>query len=89
MYSVYSQIDMAYHQHRAGQLEEHAWKRWDHEIPIFLSFPGLASWWAQDKLRFSPEFVRYVDHRLATAEPPKIVPTIGREEPRGADAEDA
>ena len=84
MYSVYSQIDMAYHQYRAGQLEERVWQRWDYEIPVFLGVPGFAMWWTQDKQRFSSDFVRYVYERLAAAPPPETVPTVGRQEaPRG------
>ena len=82
-YSAYSMFDFAYNQYITGQLEEHVWKRLDFEIPLFLSLPGTPAWWAQDKPRFSAEFVQYVDRRLAAFVPPATIPTVGdREGPR-------
>ncbi len=74
---MYCQVDFAYHQYVAGQLDESVWKRWDFEIPLFFLQPGMVAWWARDKSRFSPEFAQYVDRRLAAFEMPPMLPTMG------------
>ena len=75
----YVQVDFAYHQHLAGQLAENVWNRMAKEIPLYFHAPGMARWWAQDKPRFSPAFVKYVDHQIATTTAPEIIPTVVRE----------
>ncbi len=76
---LWSQVEFAYFQYRAGQLEESIWKRMEYEIETFLSLPGTSLWWAEDKARFSPAFVEFVDRTLATAQPPAVRPTMGRD----------
>ncbi len=75
----YVQVDFAYHQHLAGQLAENVWNRMAQEIPLYFHAPGMARWWAQDKPRFSPEFVDFVDRQVATTEAPEIFPTLVHE----------
>ncbi len=75
MVSFYVQVDFAYHQYRAGQLAESVWKRMVGEMEYF-HLPGLARWWSEDKTRFSPEFVDFVDRQIATSSPPAVVPSI-------------
>ena len=77
MVGFYVHVDYAYHQYLAGQLDEHIWKRMEVEIPVALSLPGCAKWWALDKERFSPAFVEFVDHKLATT--PTPVPGSGQD----------
>ena len=78
MIGIYGQVDFAYHQYLGGQLDESVWKRWDYELPVFLSQPGLAEWWTRDKPRFSAEFAAYVDQQLAEFVPASTMPTMGR-----------
>ncbi len=77
MVGIYRQFDFAYHQHRTGQLDENVWEWLDYEIPVFLSSPGLAVWWARDKARFSKDSVQFVDRRLAEPVRPQEIPTMG------------
>ncbi len=76
-FGVYNQYDFAYHQHAAGRLEADVWDRMEREITTFLGNAAQAEWWAQDKTRFSTEFVAFVDRRLAEATPLDAVPTLG------------
>ncbi len=78
LFGAYVQFDFAYHQYLAGQLGGNVWKRIEHEIPLFLSVPGFAAWWEQDKPRFSLEFVQFVELERAAFLPPATIPTLGR-----------
>jgi len=74
---VYMQYDFAYYQFLGGQLEPKTWIRMELEIVLYLSMPGGAVWWAQDKSRLSPEFVEFIDAKLTDFELPTIIPTLG------------
>ncbi len=75
---LWSQVEFAYFQYQAAQLDERIWNRMEYEIETFLSLPGLSQWWDQDKERFSPDFIELVDRKLAAAHPPEIRPTVGQ-----------
>ena len=74
----YVQVDFAYHQHLAGRLDESVWNRMADEIPLFFT-RGMKRWWEQDKPRFSPEFVAFVEEKIANESPREIVPTLVRD----------
>ena len=77
MVGFFLQNDFAYHQYLNHQLEPKMWRRMEDDIPTFLTIPGQAKWWNQDKQRFTPEFVAFVDRKLAAYEPPDVLPTMG------------
>ena len=73
--AFYVQVDFAYQQFLAGQLDESVWNRMESEF-VFFHLPGITQWWAQDKQRFSPEFVDTVDRYLAAGPAPVTMPTM-------------
>lgn len=76
-YSYYNHLDFAYQQYLAGQLESSMWNNMAKDIPLFLAnLPGATEWWSKDKVRFSREFVDYVDNRMSEAKKPNSMPTI-------------
>ncbi len=77
---LYLQCDFAYRQFLRGRMEREEWERKEHEIVVFASMPGGAAWWEKDKSRFSPQFVEYLDNKLANFELPTTIPTIGNQE---------
>jgi len=76
LFAIYNQFDFAYRRHREGKLEDASWKKIKYEIPVYLHLPGWLSWWHQDKIRFSAEFVAFVDKELSEFQPPSSIPTM-------------
>ena len=60
-FSAFNRYGFAFHQFQTGQLEEKFWNNMEYELSVFLSLPGGGEWWNQDKPRFLPEFVTYID----------------------------
>ncbi len=85
----WGQVELAYFQFLDAQLDERIWNRMEYEIENFMTLPGVATWWADDKFRFSPDFVEFVDRKLATAKRPARMPTMGRGTDRGPGGRDA
>ena len=73
----YVQYDFAYRQFLKGELDATTWERMEFEMIVFLKMPGGADWWAQDKKRLSPPFVKFIEERLAKFEIPETLPTLG------------
>ncbi|MGR8947693.1 MAG: hypothetical protein ACU84Q_06570 [Gammaproteobacteria bacterium] len=71
-----NRVEYAYDQYKSKGLEEKAWRKLERELPIFLSLPGASAWWRQDKIRFSEEFVQYLDERIAEKGAVDAVPTV-------------
>ena len=70
LFSTYNQYDFAYHQYRAGELDEEIWRKMEFELPLWINnLPGVGEWWQQDKVRMSKDFVDYVDYKLANSAP--------------------
>ena len=78
-FAALNRFDFAYHQYKSNRLEEKFWEKMAAEIPIWLNLPGGADWWAQDKSRFSPEFVAYVEKRCAGFKMPDLIPTVANQ----------
>jgi len=76
LFSYYNQVDYAYERFREGTLDERSWNKIAKEIPIYIGSPGGIKWWARDKVRFSPEFVSYVDGALAKKPKHPFMPTV-------------
>jgi len=76
LFSYYNLVDYAYGRFREGSLNEKYWSKISNEIPAFIGSPGGRKWWTHDKVRFSEEFVNFVDITLAEAESPLVIPTI-------------
>jgi len=74
---AYMQYDFAYLQFLGGQLEPETWKRMEFEIVLYVSIPGGAAWWEQDKSRLSTQFVEFIDAKRANFELPTSIPTLG------------
>ena len=75
-FAYYNQVDYAYERYRKGHLDERSWKRIAKEIPAYIGAPGGQKWWAMDKIRFSPEFVVYVEKVVAEHGPPSVIPSV-------------
>jgi hypothetical protein len=73
-FSILNRYDFAYHQYLDGELDEKHWGKIDYELPLFMSLPGMQAWWANDKVRFSKEFVSYVEKRVAEFVLPQEIP---------------
>jgi len=69
-FAFYNQFDFAFHQFRSGRLEEKFWRRMESEIPATFALPGVAAWWEQDKVRYTPEFVEFVESQIKEFKPP-------------------
>ena len=63
-FSYYNQVDYAYEQYLAGKLDSQSWEKIAQEIPIFIGAAGIRDWWSEDKIRFSPPFVAFVESKL-------------------------
>ena len=79
-FAAYNQFDFAYRRHSAGKLDDDSWKKMEFEIPTFLHLPGPRTWWERDKERFSPQFVAFVEQKLAEYVAPEEIPTFGRKQ---------
>jgi len=77
MMALYHQFDLAYHQYNAGHLEEEIWKKFEYEIPIWISIPLAKEWFERDKARLSKSFVKFVESKVAEVDI-VAVPTLGR-----------
>ncbi len=63
-FSYYNQIDYAYERYLHGKMEAEPWKKIAKEIPVYIGSPGIRAWWSEDKIRFSPAFVDFVEGQL-------------------------
>lgn len=76
LFAYYNQVDYAYERFREGYLDERSWNKIAKEIPLYVGAPGGKTWWASDKVRFSPEFVAYVENALSEHGPPSALPSV-------------
>ena len=75
-FSYYNQVEWAYEQFLAGKLDARSWEKIASEIPAFIGSPGVQEWWSEDKIRFSPMFVEYVERALKEAEKTSNIPSV-------------
>ena len=78
-YGYYNQIDFIFEQYSNGQVSERTWRKIEKELPVWVSFPGGREWWSEDKQRFSPEFIAFLDRKVAEFDAPSVLPTIPKE----------
>ena len=75
-FSYYNQVDYAYERFLEGELDERSWNKIAKEIPAYIGAPGGRNWWASDKVRFSSDFITYVDDVLSKAGIASDLPTV-------------
>ena len=78
IYGYYNQVDFIFEQFSKGHVLESTWRKIEKELPVWISLPGVQTWWSEDKQRFSPEFARFMDRRIREFDAPAVVPTIGK-----------
>ena len=75
--AYYTQCDFAYRHHLRGQFDPDTWERMAYVVTLFASTPGGLEWWEQDKLRFSTQFIEFLEEKTKTFEMPSVLPTVG------------
>jgi len=77
LFSLFNQYDFAFHQFRAGELDENIWGKLEYEVPQWISsLPGVREWWDQDKIRMSKDFVDYIEKKVSDSAGSQSLPTM-------------
>jgi hypothetical protein len=58
---LFTSFEYLFIQYKDGLVKEEMWKRWYDNYRWWLSFPGIADWWASKPTPFTPEFTTLVD----------------------------
>ncbi len=53
-------------QHKAGMLDEAAYRSYETGARAFMAFPGFRAMWHVSRTQYGPDFQQFVDNLLAT-----------------------
>ncbi len=65
VYAALAGFQAGYYNYRKGFADSGAWQGHEGDLRETMRGPGARAWWPRIRMRFSPEFAKYVDEILA------------------------